>query len=106
MIRGRRPSIHHVGTVRDDGHTVTVTGWGVGLCAANCNCHRHPVGHHITLVEDTRAPGSLGLVRYGGPCACCEPWTADELAGMVRDLAALDRVPVYGHGESSAPETA
>lgn len=105
MIRGRRPSIFQIGQVHDDGHTVTVSGWGVGLCAANCNCHCHPVGHHITLLEDY-ATGRLGLVRYGGPCACCEPWTADELAGMVRDLAALDSAPVYRHGESSAPETA
>lgn len=87
MIRGRRPSIFQVGQVRDDGQTVTVTGWGLGLCASNCNCHRHPESRHLTLVEDYRV-GSLGLARHGGPCNCCQPWTYEELAAVLRDLAA------------------
>lgn len=86
MIRGRRPSIFQLGKVRDDGRTITVSGWGLGLCAANCNCHRHPRGRHITLLEDYGA-GTLGLVRYGGPCDCCQPWTYDELAAVARDIA-------------------
>ncbi|TFV90404.1 hypothetical protein [Blastococcus sp. CT_GayMR16] len=86
MTRGRRPSIFQIGQIRDDGTTVTVSGWGLGLCADNCNCHRHPVGRHLTLFEDT-ATGSLGLVRHGGPCACCQPWTYAELEAVLQDLA-------------------
>lgn len=84
MTRGRRPSIFQIGHVHDDGTTVTVTGWGLGLCAAACDCHRHPTGRHLTLL--TTADGHLGLVSYRA-CDCCQPWTPDELAAVVRDLA-------------------
>lgn len=92
MTRGRRPSIGHIGTVHDDGRTVTISGWQLGLCAARCNCHRHPVTHQLAVDDapagyhDTRSP-ALGLTRYGGPCDCCQPWTADELTAILRDLA-------------------
>lgn len=84
MTRGRRPSIFTVGHVHNNGHAVTVAGWGLGLCAARCDCHRHPVGQHLTLL--TTADGHLGLVQHT-PCDCCQPWTPDELAAIVRDLA-------------------
>ena len=28
----------------------------------------------------------LGLVSHREGCDCCEPWTADELTAIVRDL--------------------
>ena len=86
-----RPSIFQIGQVHDDGHTVVITGWGLGLCAANCNCHRDPVTHQLAILADT-VNGRLGLVRHGGPCNCCQPWTYDELAAVVRDLADVARL--------------
>lgn len=85
MTRGHRPSIFRVGHVQDRGHTVTISGWGLGLCAAQCPCHRHPEGQHLTVVED-QGHGTLGLVQHWA-CDCCSPWTADELAAIVRDIA-------------------
>ena len=34
MSRSRKPSVFQVGKVRDDGRTVVISGWGLGLCAA------------------------------------------------------------------------
>ena len=34
MSRSHKPSVFQVGKVRDDGHTVVISGWGLGLCAA------------------------------------------------------------------------
>ena len=84
----RHPSIFKIGRVADDGETVRVTGWGVGLCQAGCACHRHPTGGHLVVSED-EGVGTLGLRKFR-PCDCCQPWTADELAAIVRDLAELE----------------
>ena len=34
MSRSRKPSVFQIGKVRDDGHTVVISGWGLGLCAS------------------------------------------------------------------------
>src|SRR3954468_15563550 len=82
----RKPSIFQVGKVRDDGRTVVISGWGLGLCASGCACHRHPTAGHLSIAED-QAGGLLGLASYrAGGCDCCEPWSADELAAILRDL--------------------
>ena len=89
MSRSRKPSVFQVGTVHDDGRTVVISGWGLGLCASGCTCHRHPSAGHLAIAEDQYG-GALGLVSYrDGGCTCCEPWTADELAAVVRDLQIL-----------------
>jgi hypothetical protein len=80
-----RPGIYQIGRVDDDGTTLTITGWGLGLCAAACWCHRHPSTGHLTIAEN-QAAGTLGLASHR-PCDCCTPWTADELAAVLRDLA-------------------
>ena len=86
MSRSRKPSVFQVGKVRDDGHTVVISGWGLGLCASACACHRHPMAGKLAIAED-QAEGLIGLVSYReGGCDCCEPWTADELSAVVRDL--------------------
>ncbi len=93
MTRTSKPSVFQIGRVWDDGTSVVVSGWGLGLCAAACACHRHPSAGALAISED-QAEGRLGLVSYReGGCDCCEPWTADELTAIVRDLesvAALD----------------
>ncbi|WP_448610628.1 hypothetical protein [Geodermatophilus sp. URMC 60] len=86
MTRTQKPSVFQVGRVWDDGNSVVVSGWGLGLCAAACACHRHPAAGRLAIAED-QAEGLLGLVCYReGGCDCCEPWTADELTAIVRDL--------------------
>jgi hypothetical protein len=86
VTRSRKPSVFQVGKVRDDGRTVVISGWGLGLCAQGCACHRHPSAGHLAIDED-QAGGRLGLATYReGGCDCCEPWTADELAAILRDL--------------------
>jgi hypothetical protein len=85
VARGRKPSVFQVGQVWDDGSTIVVSGWGLGLCAAACACHRHPSAGHLAIAED-QAAGLLGLASYHDGCDCCEPWTADELGGILRDL--------------------
>ena len=99
MSRSRKPSVFQVGKVRDDGRTVVISGWGLGLCAAACTCHRHPSAGHLAIAED-QAGGKLGLVSYREDgCDCCEPWTAEELSAILRDfssLAALDSEPLAG----------
>jgi hypothetical protein len=90
VSRSRKPSVFQVGKVRDDGRTVIISGWGLGLCAAGCACHRHPIAGHLAIDED-QAGGSLGLASYSDHlCDCCEPWTADELAAIIRDLSAVE----------------
>jgi hypothetical protein len=86
VTRGQKPSVFQVGRVWDDGNAVVVSGWGLGLCASACACHRHPSGGTLAIAED-QTRGLIGLVshRHGG-CDCCEPWTADELTAIVRDL--------------------
>ena len=89
MSRSRKPSVFQVGKVRDDGRTVVISGWGLGLCATACTCHRHPSAGHLAIAED-QAGGKLGLVSFReGGCDCCEPWTAEELAGILRDFRAV-----------------
>ena len=88
MTRSRKPSVFQVGKVRDDGRTVVISGWGLGLCAAGCACHRHPSSGHLAIAED-QAGGRLGLATFDEACGCCEPWTADELAAILRDLTAV-----------------
>ena len=86
MSRSRKPSVFQVGKVRDDGRTVVISGWGLGLCAIGCACHRHPVAGHLAIAED-QAGGKLGLASYADDeCDCCEAWAADELAAVLRDL--------------------
>jgi hypothetical protein len=87
------PSIFQVGRVDDDGTTVTVHGWGLGLCASGCCCHRDPTGGFLSIAEQQGA-GTLGLVSYDEDCTCCQPWTAAELADIVRDLADIDGMSV------------
>ncbi|CCG05566.1 hypothetical protein [Blastococcus saxobsidens] len=94
MSRSRKPSVFQVGKVRDDGHTVVISGWGLGLCAAACACHRHPAAGHLAIAED-QAGGSIGLVTFSeGGCNCCEPWTSEELAAILRDFAAVAGIEV------------
>ena len=99
MSRSHKPSVFQVGKVRDDGRTVVISGWGLGLCASGCSCHRHPSAGHLAIAENQSA-GQLGLVSYReGGCDCCEPWTSEELAAILRDfssLAALDSEPLAG----------
>jgi hypothetical protein len=85
VSRSRKPSVFQVGKIRDDGRTVVISGWGLGLCAAGCACHRHPSAGHLAIAED-QAGGRLGLATFDESCTCCEPWTADELAAILRDL--------------------
>src|SRR5215213_8584846 len=83
VSRSRKPSVFQVGKIRDDGRTVVISGWGLGLCASGCACHRHPSAGHLAIDED-QAGGRLGLATYAeGGCDCCEPWTADELAAIL-----------------------
>ena len=93
MSRSRKPSVFQIGKIRDDGRTVVISGWGLGLCASACTCHRHPVAGHLAIAED-QTGGTLGLVSFcEDGCDCCEPWTADELSSVLRDfeiLTALD----------------
>lgn len=85
----RRPSIAVIGTITDNGTTVVIAGWQLGLCAARCTCHRHPVDGHLAVLDQPGRP-VLGLVSYRPGCDCCDPWTADELTAVVRDLADVE----------------
>ena len=85
MTRSQKPSVFQIGRVWDDGNAVVVSGWGLGLCVAACACHRHPAAGTLAIAED-QAAGLLGLVSHQEGCDCCEPWTADELTAIVRDL--------------------
>jgi hypothetical protein len=89
VSRSRKPSVFQVGKVRDDGRTVVISGWGLGLCATGCSCHRHPSAGSLAIAED-QAGGRLGLASYTeGGCDCCEPWSAEELAAILRDLQSV-----------------
>ena len=86
MTRNQKPSVFQVGQIWDDGRTVVVSGWGIGLCAPGCPCHRSPAGGHLSIEED-HTGGTLGLLSFRDTgCDCCEPWTADELSAVLRDL--------------------
>jgi hypothetical protein len=86
VTRTQKPSVFQVGRVWNDESSVVVSGWGLGLCASACACHRHPSAGSLAIAEN-QSEGRLGLVSYReGGCDCCEPWTADELSAVVRDL--------------------
>jgi hypothetical protein len=86
VTRIQKPSVFQIGEVWDDGDSVVVSGWGLGPCVSGCPCHRHPSAGHLAIAED-HDRGLLGLVSFrSGGCDCCEPWTADELTAVVRDL--------------------
>ena len=86
MTRTQKPSVFQVGRVWDDGNAVVVSGWGLGLCVSACACHRHPSAGNLAIAED-QAEGLIGLVSYReGGCDCCEAWSADELAAVIRDF--------------------
>lgn len=88
MRRAHHPSVSRIGKVTDTGTgTLYIIGWQLGFCATSCACHRHPRTGQLVLDED-QTGGHLGLVSYApGGCACCEPWSAYELADVLRDLA-------------------
>lgn len=86
----RRPSIIEPGRLIHDGDTVTIADWAIGLCATACPCHRDPVGGGLTLYQDQTDGGRLGLFHHEpADCDCCDPWTAAELAAVLRDLAVI-----------------
>lgn len=91
MVRGNRPSIFQIGKVQDlGGGRLLITGWGLGQCTTGCNCHRRPITGSLHIDED-QDHGRLGLVSYrNGGCTCCDPWTAYELADILRDLADIE----------------
>jgi hypothetical protein len=90
VTRTQKPSVFQVGRVWDDGNAVVVSGWGLGVCASGCACHRHPSAGSLAIAED-QSRGLLGLVSYREDgCDCCEPWTAVELSAIVRDLQMVD----------------
>lgn len=98
-MTNRRPSIFQIGKVIDDGAVVRITGWGLGLCPPRCGCHCDPRNGGLEISQSDT--GQLGLRQFlttGEVCDCCEPWTANELAGTLRDLEALETLT------TSAPE--
>jgi len=90
MTYRQKPSIFQLGKVHDNGPSVIVSGWGLGMCASSCRCHRNPDDGQLTLAED-QTGGSLGLRSFTttGDCDCCESWSSAELAAILRDVAAL-----------------
>src|SRR3712207_9024048 len=73
VSRSRKPSVFQVGKIRDDGRTVVISGWGLGLCAAACACHRHPSAGHLAIAEDqdrksTRLNSSHANISYAVFC--------------------------------------
>jgi hypothetical protein len=91
MTYRQKPSIFQLGKVHDNGPSVIVSGWGLGMCATSCSCHRNPEDGQLALAED-HTGGSLGLRCFadGGRCDCCEAWTSAELSAILRDVAALE----------------
>ena len=91
MSYRQKPSIFQLGKVSEHGPSVIVSGWGLGMCASSCRCHRNPADGQLALAED-QAGGSLGLRSFtaSGECDCCEAWTSAELSGVLRDVAALE----------------
>jgi hypothetical protein len=90
MTYRQKPSIFQLGKVHDSGASVIVSGWGLGMCASGCRCHRNPSDGQLALAED-QSGGSIGLQSFtdSGRCDCCESWTSSELAAILRDVAAL-----------------
>ncbi len=98
MSHYQKPSIFQLGKVHENGPSVIVSGWGLGMCAPACSCHRNPADGQLALAED-QAGGKLGLRSFTvtGECDCCEAWTSAELAAILRDVAAVEGL------ESSEP---
>src|SRR3954453_22318650 len=89
VTRSRKLSVFQVGKIRDDGRTVVISGWGLGLCASGCACHRHPTAGHLSIAED-QAGGLLGPASYPeGGWGGWRPWEADELSAILRDFEAV-----------------
>jgi hypothetical protein len=86
-----KPSIFQLGKVHENGPAVIVSGWGLGMCASSCQCHRNPEDGQLSLAED-QAGGRLGLRSFTatGTCHCCEAWTSAELSAILRDVATLE----------------
>jgi hypothetical protein len=91
MTSDRRPGIFQIGQVHDDGTTITVSGWGLSWCVARCTCHQVAPDGGLRILEGHG--GSLGLATLRPECDCCAPWTADELAAIPTDLAAIQAAP-------------
>jgi len=91
----QKPSIFQLGKVHETGPSVIVSGWGLGMCASACRCHRNPDDGQLALAED-QAGGSLGLRCFSetGSCDCCEAWTSAELSAILRDVAAVEALEV------------
>ena len=90
MSYRQKPSIFQLGKVHENGPSVIVSGWGLGMCASACRCHRNPEDGQLALAED-QAGGSLGLQSFtdSGACDCCEAWTSAELSSIRRDVAGV-----------------
>jgi len=84
--RAPRPSIFQIGMVLDMGDVIVIRGWGLGWCAAHCDCHLDPDTGQLALA-DAPGYGRLGLISHQPDCTCCQPWTHHELAAILRDLA-------------------
>jgi hypothetical protein len=91
MTYQQKPSIFQIGKVHENGPSVIVSGWGLGMCAPGCRCHRNPADGQLALAED-QFGGSLGLRSFttDGTCDCCVPWTSAELAAILRDVARVE----------------
>src|SRR3954453_22694058 len=91
MTYGQKPSIFQLGKVHEQGSSVIVSGWGLGMCASSCRCHRNPDDGQLALDED-QSGGSLGLQSFTatGSCECCEAWPSAELSAILRDVAVLE----------------
>jgi hypothetical protein len=91
MTYRQKPSIFQLGKVHESGPSVIVSGWGLGMCASSCRCHRNPEDGQLSLAED-QAGGRLGLHSFtdSGDCGCCEAWTSAELSAVLRDVATLE----------------
>ena len=89
MSRSHKPSVFQVGKVRDDGHTVVISGWGLGLCAgrAPATGTRPPATSRSTRTRPVA--GSAWSAIADGGCDCCEAWTADELSAILRDFQTI-----------------
>jgi hypothetical protein len=91
VTRNQKPSVFQLGEVREEDGVTVVAGWGLGMCAPQCRCHRDPADGQLQILED-HAAGTLGLRSFGadGDCDCCEPWTSAELCAVLRDAAAVE----------------
>jgi hypothetical protein len=84
--------VFQIGTVRSAGSLTIIEGWGLGVCASQCSCHRSPSSQQLVIFQDEKL-GLLGLVSFRTGCGCCVPWTAEELAAIVDELDELANMP-------------